>query len=40
MKIFMGNPDGYGDCVSTECEKCPYYKPIMEILGGESDEIY
>lgn len=29
MLIFMGNPCGYGNCMSDECEKCPYYKPTF-----------
>ena len=29
MKNFMGNPCGYGNCQSTECKKCPHYKPIF-----------
>lgn len=29
MVIFMGNPCGYGNCMSTECEKCPHYKPTF-----------
>ena len=28
-KVFMGNPCGYGNCMSTECEKCPHYKPTF-----------
>lgn len=29
MKIFMGNPCGYGNCMRTDCEKCCYYTPTM-----------
>jgi hypothetical protein len=29
MLVFMGNPCGYGNCMSTECEKCPHYKPTF-----------
>lgn len=27
MRPFMGNPCGYGYCMSSECEKCPHYTP-------------
>lgn len=27
--IFIDNPCGYGNCMSTECEKCPHYKPTF-----------
>ncbi len=27
--VFMGNSCGYGNCMSAECEKCPYYKPTF-----------
>ena len=27
--VFMGNPCGYGNCMSTQCEKCPHYKPTF-----------
>lgn len=29
MKIFMGNPCGYGNCMRTDCEKCCHYTPTM-----------
>ena len=29
MVVFMGNPCGYGNCMSTECERCPHYKPTF-----------
>ena len=29
MVVFMGNPCGYGNCMSVECEKCPHYKPTF-----------
>lgn len=29
IMVFMGNPCGYGNCMSTECEKCPHYKPTF-----------
>lgn len=29
MKNFMGNPCGYGNCLSDECEKCRCYKPTF-----------
>ena len=29
MKNFMGNPCGYGNCMSIECEKCSHYKPTF-----------
>ena len=27
MKPFIGNNCGHGYCMSTECEKCCFYKP-------------
>ena len=27
--VFMGNPCGYGNCLSDECEKCSHYKPTF-----------
>ena len=27
MKPFMGNPCGYGYCMSAECKKCCHYTP-------------
>lgn len=27
--VFMGNPCGYGNCLSEECEKCSHYKPTF-----------
>lgn len=29
MKLFMGNPCGYGNCMRTDCEKCCYYIPTI-----------
>ena len=29
MKLFMGNPCGYGNCMRTDCEKCYHYTPTM-----------
>ena len=29
MKIFMGNPCGYGNCMRTDCEKCCHYTLTM-----------
>ena len=29
MKLFMDNPCGFGNCMSTECEKCSHYKPTF-----------
>ena len=27
MKHFMGNNCGFGNCLSSDCEKCGHYKP-------------
>lgn len=35
--IFMGNPCGYGNCMSAECEICPHYKPTF--FWSESSEM-
>lgn len=29
MKHFMGNICGFGNCLSTDCDKCGHYKPTL-----------
>lgn len=29
LKLFMGNPCGYGNCMRTGCEKCCCYTPTI-----------
>lgn len=29
MKPFMGNLCGFGNCLSTSCDKCGHYKPTL-----------
>ena len=29
MRNFMGNPCGFGNCMSTECKKCSHYQPTF-----------
>ena len=36
MKPFIGNPCGFGNCLSAECEKCRYWAPCIYIYFGKN----
>ena len=29
MKLFIGNPCGFGNCLGVNCEKCRYWSPCI-----------
>jgi hypothetical protein len=29
IKPFMGNPCGFGHCLSDQCDRCPHWSPCI-----------